>query len=359
MMKLLSLLLLPTLIAGMFHVSGLKQQEPRQYPDSGTYDKGLKDIFRFPIGAAVKVKLLRNNAIYRKLILDQFNSITAENAMKFGALHPSELVYRWNDADYIVNFAAENNIRLHGHTLIWSKGNPKWLSSFHGSREDWENLLKTHVQTVVSHFRGKVASWDVVNEAFDDNGKYKSCIWLEKLGPGYIESAFRYARECDPDALLFYNDYGQEFGGRKLQAIINMAKDFKRRGVPISGLGLQMHTVLRMDAAKISRALQAVAATGLKVHISELEVSVRYKKPDSFELDAALAEKQASKYQEIFKAYSGIPKAQQFGVTTWNVADADSFRNSKIKNHDFPLLFDHNYQPKPAFRALMRENTRK
>ena len=357
-MKLISLLLLPLFIAGLFRISDIRQ-EPRQVLNSDVSDPGLKDVFRFPVGAAVKIKLLRNNAVYRKLILDQFNSITAENAMKFGALHPSESVYRWNDADYIVNFAAENNIRLHGHTLIWSKGNPKWVTSYQGSREDWENLLKTHVQTVVSHFKGKVASWDVVNEAFDDKGNYKSCIWLQKLGPGYIESAFRYAYECDPDALLFYNDYGQEFGGRKLQAIINLVTDFKRRGVPISGLGLQMHTVLRMDAKKITRALQAVAATGLKVHISELEVSVRYQKPESFQLDMDLATKQASKYQEIFKAYNTIPKSQQFGVTTWNVADADSFRNSKIKNHDFPLLFDHNYQPKPAFRTLMRENSRK
>jgi endo-1,4-beta-xylanase len=357
-MKSLSLLLLPLMIAGMFH-NPVIRQEPRQVVDSDVTDRGLKDVFRFPVGAAVKIKLLRNNAVYRKLILDQFNSITAENAMKFAALHPSPSVYRWNDADYIANFAAENNIRLHGHTLIWSKGNPKWVTSFQGSQEDWENLLKTHVQTVVSHFKGKVASWDVVNEAFDDNGNYKSCIWLEKLGPGYIESAFRYAHECDPDALLFYNDYGQEFGGRKLQAIINMVRDFKRRGVPISGLGLQMHTILRMDANKITKALQTSAATGLQVHISELEVSVRYKKPESFQLDADLASKQAIKYQEIFKAYNSIPKAQQFGVTTWNVADADSFRNSKIKNHDFPLLFDHNYEPKAAFRALMRENSRK
>ena len=357
-MKLLSLIMLPLLIAGVFQKPDI-QHEPGQVLDSGKNDRGLKDVFRFPVGAAVKIKLLRNNKVYRKLILEQFNSITAENAMKFGALHPAPSVYRWNDADYIADFAAENNIRLHGHTLIWSKGNPKWVTSYQGSREDWENLLKTHVQTVVSHFRGRVASWDVVNEAFDDKGNYKSCIWLEKLGPGYIESAFRYAYECDPDALLFYNDYGQEFGGRKLQAILNMVRDFKRRGVPISGLGLQMHTVLRMDAAKITRALRAVAATGLKVHISELEVSVRYKKPDSFQLDEDLAGRQATMYQEIFEAYNTIPKSQQFGVTTWNVADADSFRNSKIKNHDFPLLFDHNYQPKPAFRGLMRENSRK
>jgi endo-1,4-beta-xylanase len=317
--------------------------------------QGLKDAWDFPIGAAIKVKLLRNNPAYRNLIIKQFNSITAENAMKFNALHPARTVFRWNDADYIVNFAKENNIRVHAHTLIWSKFNPKWVTEFQGSQSDWEELLKSHVQSIVSHFKGKVASWDVVNEAFDDKGNYKSCIWLDKLGPAYIEKAFRYAHECDPDALLFYNDYGQEFGGKKLQAILNMATDFKRRGVPIDGLGLQMHTVLRMENSKIANTLKKVAAVGLMIHISELEVSVRYQKPASFLLDDNLALLQAQKYRAIFEAYNSIPKRQQFGVTTWNVADADSFRNGKIKNHDFPLLFDLNYKPKAAYRLLMEK----
>jgi endo-1,4-beta-xylanase len=320
---------------------------------------GLKDVLPFPIGAAIKIKLLRNNPVYRKLIIDQFNSITAENAMKFNSLHPEQNVFRWTDADYIVDFANENNIRVHGHTLIWSKFNPKWVSDFQGSRSDWEDLLKTHIQTIVSHFKGRVASWDVVNEAFDDKGNYKPCIWLDKLGPEYIELAFRDAHEADPAALLFYNDYGQEFGGNKLKAIIAMAKDFKQRGVPISGLGLQMHTVLRIEDNKIANALKAVASTGLKVHISELEVSVRYQQPESFQLDSNLAFQQAEKYRAIFEAYSSIPKAQQFGITTWNVADADSFRNAKIKNHDFPLLFDMDYKPKAAYNLLMEKKGRK
>jgi endo-1,4-beta-xylanase len=332
---------------------------PQSESSDTVAEPGLKDVLSFPIGAAVKIKLLRNNAVYRKLIVQQFNSITAENAMKFNSLHPAPTVFRWSDADYIVDFAKANNIRVHGHTLIWSKFNPKWVTEFQGSRTDWENLLKTHVQSIVSHFQGKVASWDVVNEAFEDNGNYKSCIWLDKLGPSYIELAFRYAHECDPDALLFYNDYGHEFGGRKLQAILNMAKDFKRRGVPISGLGLQMHTVVRMEDAKIAKTLRTVAAAGLKVHISELEVSVRYQKPASFILDSNLALQQAEKYRAIFQAYQSIPKWQQFGITTWNVADADSFRNSKIKNHDFPLLFDLNYKPKAAHDVLMKRIRKK
>lgn len=322
-------------------------------------EPGLKDILPFPIGAAVKINLLRKNSAYRELIIKQFNSITAENAMKFNSLHPAPDVFRWGDADFLVDFANQNNIRVHGHTLIWSKFNPSWVTSFQGSRSDWEDLLRNHIETVVSHFKGRVASWDVVNEAFDDNGNYKRCIWLDMLGPEYIELAFQYAHEADPDAILFYNDYGQEFGGKKLQAILNMARDFKRRGVPIGGMGLQMHTVLRMQSEKIAKNLRLIANLGLKVHISELEVSVRYNRPASFILDDNLAFAQAQKYSEIFEAYNSIPKWQQFGITTWNVADADSFRNSKIKNHDFPLLFDLDYKPKAAYRLLMEKMRRK
>jgi endo-1,4-beta-xylanase len=124
-------------------------------------------------------------------------------------------------------------------------------------------------------------------------------------------------------------------------------------------LGIQMHTVLRMEDYKIANTLKAVASVGLKVHISELEVSVRYQKPDSFILDDELALLQAEKYRAIFDAYSSIPKSQQFGITTWNVADADSFRNSSIKNHDYPLLFDLDYKPKAAYNLLMQKMRKK
>lgn len=321
--------------------------------------KPLKSYLRFPLGAAVKVQLLRDNAVYRNLVINNFNSVTPENAMKFNSLHPAPTVFTWKDADYIVDFALANNIRVHGHTLLWTKYTPKWVTDFNGSRSDWADLLKNHIQTIVKHFKGKVHSWDVMNEAYDDKGNLIPCIWLDKLGPEYIELAFQYAHESDPTALLFYNDYGQEFAGRKLQAIMAMVQDFKRRGVPISGLGLQMHTVLRMSTLQLARAIQSAASTGLKVHISELEVSVRYQKPESFLLDSTLEFQQGEKYKGIFQAYRSIPRAQQFGITTWNVSDADSFRNSKITNHDFPLLFDMNFKPKAAYKALVAEMSKK
>lgn len=316
----------------------------------------LKSVVPFPVGAAINIKLLRKHAGYRNTIISQYNSITAENAMKFGKLHPSEKVFRWTDADELVDFAKANGMRIHGHTLIWSANNPKWVNAYQGDKQAWKKLLKTHIQTVVKHFKGRVPSWDVVNEAFEDNGKLKKSIWLEKIGPEYLALAFQYAHEADPKALLFYNDYGQEYGGRKMEAILKMVKDFKARKIPIHGLGLQMHVVVRLSDAALKKGINAAASTGLLVHVSELEISVRYKKPKVFQMDEELAGLQAQKYRTIFQAFRAIAKKQQFGITTWNVGDADAFRNGpyKNKNHDHPMLFDIYYKAKPAYYAIIK-----
>lgn len=314
----------------------------------------LKQALPFPVGAALKINLLRKNPTYRNLVAREFNSVTAENAMKFHALHPAEKVYRWSDADYFVRFAKSNNMRVHAQTLIWPKSTPKWVTEFQGDKAAWKRMYKMHIQTVVSHFKGQVAAWDVVNEAFDDKGGYKKAIWLEKIGPEYIELAFQYAHEADPDALLFYNDYGQEHGGKKLRAILNMVSQFKRKGVPIHGLGMQMHVVLRMNIQNLQRNLTLAATTGLKIHMSELDISVRYKKPEEFKLDVNLAAAQGDLYKAIVRAFLTLPERQQYGITLWGIGDRDSFWNSKSKSrtHDYPLLFDHFYKPKPAYYGM-------
>ncbi len=321
----------------------------------------LKSVVPFPVGAAINIKLLRKHQGYRNKIISQYNSITAENAMKFGKLHPSEDVFRWADADELVDFARTNGMRIHGHTLIWSAKNPKWVDAYNGDKKAWKKLLKTHIQTVVKHFKGRVKSWDVVNEAFEDNGKLKKCVWLENIGPEYLELAFQYAHEADPKALLFFNDYGQEYGGRKMEAILKMVKDFKARKIPIHGLGLQMHVVVRMSDNGLAKGIRMAASTGLLVHVSELEISVRYKKPKVFQMDDELANLQAHKYKTVFEAFRSIPKKQQFGITTWNVGDADAFRNGpyKNKNHDHPMLFDMYYRAKPAYYAIINAMSRR
>jgi endo-1,4-beta-xylanase len=323
---------------------------------SATGNETLKSAFSFPIGAAVDMDRLKG-ATYSNVVSREFSSVTAESSMKFGALHPSVNVFDYRKADAIVAFAAKNNMRVHGHTLIWAKDSvqPSWLMNFQGDQAAWDQLLKTHIQTVVKHFKGKVVSWDVVNEPYEDNGTLKDNIWLRKIGPDYITKAFFYAHEADPDALLFLNDYGQEFGGKKMAAILNFVANAKKTGMPINGLGFQMHTVVRLDVSGLRTNVAKAVAAGMLIHFSELDVSVRYQKPENFNLDEALEAQQAAKFKEIVKVYLAIPKSLQFGITTWGVSDADTFMNHDAPNfdHDYPLLFDKNYKPKSAYTSFL------
>jgi len=327
--------------------------DPGTVTPTKTEEVTLKSAMPFPMGAALNVSLLKSNNNYRNLIIKEFNSVTAENAMKFASLHPSKDTYTWSDADYLIDFANANGMRVHGHTLNWYKSLPDWVNNFQGTTAEWENLLKTHIQTVIGHFKGKVASWDVVNEAINDDGKIRNSIWVQKLGVDYIGRAFQYAHEADPNALLFYNDYGHEFGPTKRTAILNLVNSLKSKGIPIDGIGLQMHTRVTQTDANLATAITTAAATGLKVHISEIDIALNPDNTAGATYTTALADQQAAKYKAIVKAYNSIPKAQQFGITQWNVTDADSWIPSNYNRPDWPLPFDAQYQRKPAYQGIL------
>lgn len=312
----------------------------------------LKDM-PFPFGASVSANLLRNNANYKALVVKEFGSITAENAMKFETIHPTENTYSWTDADEIVALAQADGKRLHGHTLNWYKSVPNWVLNYNGNTAAWENLLKTHIQTVVARYKGKVASWDVVNEAFNDDGTYRNSIWVQKLGVEYIGRAFRYAHEADPTALLFYNDYGHEYSATKRTAILNLVNNLKTQGVPIHGIGMQMHTRYNQTDASITAAITSAASTGLKVHISELDIALNPDNDLSLTYTATLADALTAKYRSIVRTYFAIPKTQQFGITTWNVTDADSWIPTQYARPDWPLPFGKNYERKLAYQGIL------
>ncbi|MBC7848621.1 MAG: endo-1,4-beta-xylanase [Chitinophagaceae bacterium] len=322
-------------------------------PPVVTPDTILYKMLFFPMGASLNVSLMKNNIKYNGVVTKEYNSITAENAMKFDALHPAENTFSWNDADYLVSFAQANNKRVHGHTLNWYMALPSWVTNFVGDSTAWENLLKTHIQTVVTYFKGKVKSWDVVNEAFNDDGTLRNSIWVQKLGTDYIARCFQYANQADPDAILFYNDYGHEYSAAKRTAIINMITGFKNRGIPIHGIGMQFHITYTQSDANISAAINSAAATGLKVHISELDIRLNTNLALGLSLTPALAEQQAARYTFIVKTYKAIPTAQQFGITTWNVGDGDSWIPNWQGAPDWPLPFDANYLRKPAYRGII------
>ena len=316
-------------------------------------DTSLFKMMSFPMGASVGISRMKNNAKYVEVVTKEFNSITAENAMKFRALHPAENTYQWADADFLVDFAQKNGKRIHGHTLNWYQYLPAWVNNFSGDSIAWENMLKSHIQTVVAHFKGKVSSWDVVNEYFNDDGTIRPSVWVKNLGPDYIARCFQYAHEADPDAILFYNDYGHEYSSSKRTAIGRLINSFKERNIPIHGIGMQFHMTYTQTDANIIAAIDFAVATGLKVHISELDVRVNNNKVQDLVFTDAMAAQQADRYKQVIKTYNTIPKSQQFGITTWNVGDADSWVPSWQGAPDWPLPFDANYQRKPAYKAII------
>jgi len=317
----------------------------------------LKGVFDFPIGAAV-VKERLEEPLYAATLKKDFNRLSSESNFKFKSTHPEKDKYTFAKADAIAKFAQENKMVLHGHCLIWAKDGtmPSWLLNYKGTSADFDKLLKDHITTVVSHFKGQVTSWDVVNEAIADNGTFKDNIWLRKLGEEYFFKAFKYAQQADPNVKLFYNDYGQEFGGKKMRKIMELVATAKQRGIKIDGMGFQMHTVVRIDVNKINTNLKLAADAGLLVHISEIDISVKYQKAKTFVLTDDLAMEQGNKFKAIVKGYmENVPKKQQWGITTWGVGDKDSFFNKGYKNsdHDYPLLFSKDYKAKRAYRGFI------
>nr|MCU0394100.1 endo-1,4-beta-xylanase [Thermoflexibacter sp.] len=313
----------------------------------------LQSKAKFHIGAAIDPTLLQTNTAYREIIKTEYNSITVENMMKMGSIQPNRGQFSYDKANIIVDYALQNRKRVHGHTLVWHESVPDWVKNFQGDSLAWENLFKTHIQTLVSYYKGKVTAWDVVNEAVNDNGTLRGTIWSNQLGKDYVARAFQYARQADPDVLLFYNEYGQEYSTAKLNAVIAMAEDFKKRGIPIDGLGLQMHININTSDVGIQNAINESAKTGLKIHISELDIQLNPDNQNISQPTLEMLERQKIKYRTIVKAYNTLPANQKYGITTWNVGDADSWVRSYLKRNDFPLPFNINYQRKPAYDGIL------
>ena len=327
------------------------QKAPLETCDAG---RPLHAAYSFPVGVAIDVNQLYPGTDYHRLATLHFNSVTPENIFKPSYLHPAPGQYDWAEADYLADFCRTNGQRLHGHTLIWHQQLPRWMNNVSGTPAEWEALFRDHIQTICRHFRGQVRSWDVVNEAFDADGGLRSTIWSQHLGSSYLEKAFRYAHEADPDALLFYNDYDLEANPAKRRAVLAWLQTMRQRGVPVHGLGLQMHiSIVHPDNTQLAEALRAAQQTGLLLHLSEIDVAVN---PLGHAITAtpALLQRQADKLAFLVRTYQELPRAQQFGITFWGVSDQNTWIRSYFGRDDYPLLFDDNYQPKPAFCILAR-----
>ena len=354
----------------LFSCNQAKQLQS-QNQSAAQAEKGLKDYYKdyFAIGVAVSPQSLRN-VDQQKLILEQFNSMTPENAMKMGPIHPRENEYNWRDADSIAAFAQRHKLKLRGHTLCWHSQTPAWLfvdaEGKDVSKEVLLQRLKDHIYTVVNRYKGTIYAWDVVNEAISDKpDEYlRPSKWLAICGEEYIAKAFQYAHEADPKAELYYNDYN-EIDASKRQKIYRLVKSLKDAKVPIHGLGLQGHwAVTEPSKAQLDSTLKLYSGLGVKLQVTELDISVypkeherRERKPEDSDttFTGAREQKQIEVYKysfELFRKYKNYITT----VTFWNISDRSSWLdNFPVRGRkDFPLLFDRNYQPKKAFWEVVK-----
>lgn len=334
------------------------QKKINEYNQS---NKGLKDYFNltgyFDMGVAISASFVDNQDKV-KLIKRHFNSITAENDMKWSSLQPTEGNFSFTNADKIVAFAQANGMKVRGHCLCWHNQVPSWIfkdGTADASKELVLQRLRTHITAVVSHFKGKVYAWDVVNEAIDDGSSvYRNSKWYTICGEDYILEAFGAARDADPDALLFYNDYSA-INPAKRDKIYDLLVKLKAEGL-VDGMGLQGHwNISYPSSSLIIDAFNKYKSAGVELQVTELDVSVYTSDSEAEkEYTSGVAQQQTMAYKKYFAEFRAF-KDDVTGVTFWGLADdhtwLDNFPVQGRKN--YPLLFDTNMDPKPAYFEII------
>lgn len=326
-------------------------------------DTGLKDHADFPIGTAIRIETLTRDAELQALQKKNFNSVTSASDMKMNRILPKEGEYQWDRVDSILDYAHKNNQRLFGHNLIWHSSTPTWVKQKALKDKKWmAAFMKEYIYTYVGRYKGQVKAWDVVNEGLESaGGAMRETIWYKTLGKDYIAKAFNYAHEADPDAILFYNDFNIERDTVKLKATLDLIQDLRSKGVPISGIGFQMHIRMDIPDEVIANALKKASETGLQIHLSEVDIifnthdDTRNGGVQVYnELTEEMKLAQSDKYKNLVRMYRSIvPKEQQFGITLWDFTDRDTWINPFFNLKDWPTIFDRELQPKPAYFGFL------
>jgi endo-1,4-beta-xylanase len=310
------------------------------------------------IGTAVRPSQLSETA-YASTLAREFSMVQAEDAMKWWVLRRDRGAYDFRPGDELVRFAQAHQMKVRGHCLVWSRDNPDWLKQGHFTARQLSRLLHQHITRVMKHYSDQVFGWDVVNEALDENGNVRDSLWYNQPGIGlsgkgtaYIEQVFRWAHKADPQALLFYNEAEGEGLNRKSDAIYAMVRDFKRRHVPIDGVGLQLHIPgLAADIPGIAANIARLSELGVQVHITELDVSLPVDSGQARPDDLA---RQADIYRGIVRAC--LNSAGCTAIQTWGFTDKYSWIGSHSRGTQGQALpFDRAYEPKPAYRAVLEE----
>lgn len=331
-------------------------------PPSSVPLRALAAAHGIAIGTAVANRPMADDAVYREVLLREFSIITAENELKWAATRPAEGKFNFAAADRIVDFATSNQLQIRGHTLCWNADRylPKWLLAREFTRSEVETLLREHIRTVVGRYRGRIKYWDVVNEAVANDNRSGAKplfdgFWNKHLGDDYIALAFRSAREADPDAVLFYNDYDHGNAlGPKSDRIYALLRRLLAEGVPVQGVGLQLHCNLRTPPNRdaLRKNFERLGALGLRVHITELDVDITGA-PGTVE---ERLRQQAEVYRDVVTAAvaSGVCEA----IVTWGFTDRFIQRGLNLRHklpEDTPTplwLFDADYRPKPSYIAV-------
>jgi endo-1,4-beta-xylanase len=330
----------------------------------------LRAVFQsaFLVGAALNAEQFsERDTLGAGLVKAQFNAITPENVLKWASVHPRPGTYDFTAADQYVAFGERNHMFVIGHTLVWHNQTPSWVfqdsTGRPVSRDTLLARLRDHIQTVVGRYGGRMRGWDVVNEALNEDGTLRPTPWLTIIGEDYLAQAFRFAHEADPAAELYYNDYSLE-NAPKRRGALDLVRRLRADGVPVTGVGLQGHNRMGWPTpAQQDSTIAAFAALGVQVMITELDIDVlprpdlpaptdlnpyRDGLPDS--VQRALAQR----YADLFTVY--VRHAADISrVTFWGVADGDSWLNNwpKRGRTNYPLLFDRQHRPKPAFDAVI------
>lgn len=341
----------------------------------------LKDVLGkyFLVGAAVDRNLpAGEDPQAEALVKAQFNQVVAENCMKGELIHPEVNRYDWTDADRLVDWSQRNGMTLIGHCLVWHSQPPKWMftdeTGKNVSRETLIGRMYSHIMTVVTRYRGKIKGWDVVNEAFEDDGSYRKTPYYNIIGPEYLALAFQFAHEADPDAELYYNDYSMSKPGKR-EAVCQLVRQLKAKGIRIDAVGMQSHNGYNYpDYSDYEKSLEAFAAEGVKVMLTELdmnmlpnpkdfngaEINQNFKLMEQYNPYVKGLDKKAQKlfnqrYLDLFRIVERH-KDVISRVTFWGVNDGHTWLNDwPVKGRtNYPMLFDRDYQAKPVVKDILK-----
>ena len=343
----------------MFRVSGTPSAPTHSSAPaaetSGTSLRSLAQKRGIGIGTSVDLAPFMIDPNYRTVLAREFEILVPENAWKFEFVHPKRDRYDFSQVEQLMAFAKANNMQMRGHPLVWHYSLPQWLDKGNFSRDELIEILRDHIQTVVGRYRGQVAVWDVVNEAINRDGSLRDTIWLRNIGPEYIDMAYRWAHEADPQAKLFYGEYMTEEINQKSDGVYTLVSGLLQRGVPIHGVGFQSHLGLsylpKLDS--LTKNFDRFNQLGLEVQFTELDMKIQDGKGSREE---RLAD-QAKAYRDLLQACLQAKKCT--ALITWGFTDRYTWIANTTGEVEAPLIFDGAYRPKPAYHAIKEVLTSK